>query len=216
MRQGYWLSAVKGGGIVRMIGCDSGGRRSGPDAVGGRERGVSAVPDGLTPRKLAVAAAGSLVELPWSPPPHGGDRRALGLHIGLCGCLQGETGKLAPAFVAATLFSGLRVKSPQTFRTSKWRCCGFSARPPRTSPLRGGRVDTEGISGTPGFPTGTSGLLSPLRRSGHGKAMGYPEESPAPQACRVHLGGRGHRMTRKVQKMSGLRMPGGVPGPSFL
>lgn len=84
------------------------------------------------------------------------------------------------------------------------------------SPLHGGRVDTEGISGTPGFPTGLSGLLSPLRRSGHGKAMGYPEESPAPQACRVHLGGRGHRMTRKVQKMSGLRMPGGVPGPSFL
>lgn len=47
---------------------------------------------------------GCLGELLWSPPPHGGDRRALGLHIGLCGCLQGEIGKLALGFVMATLF----------------------------------------------------------------------------------------------------------------
>lgn len=46
----------------------------------------------------------SLVELLWSPPPHGGDRRALGLHIGLCGCLQGKIGKLALGFVMSTLF----------------------------------------------------------------------------------------------------------------
>lgn len=41
-----------------LIGCGSGGRRSKPDAVGGREREVSAVPDGLAPRRLAVLAEG--------------------------------------------------------------------------------------------------------------------------------------------------------------
>lgn len=39
-----------------LIGCDSGGRRRRSDAVGGREREVSAVPDGLVPRRLVVAA----------------------------------------------------------------------------------------------------------------------------------------------------------------
>lgn len=187
MRQGYWLSAVKGGGIVVMIGCDSGGRRSGPDAVGGRERGVSAVPDGLTPRKLAVAAAGSLVELPWSPPPHGGDRRALGLHIGLCGCLQGETGKLAPAFVAATLFSGLRVIRPQTLRTSKWRCCGFSAHG-RAKPAawrEGGYRRDLGHSGIPYWDVGAAVSFEAFRtREGHGIPRGVSGTSSLQGAFR--------------------------------
>lgn len=107
------------GGILVLIGCDSGGRRRRPDAVGGREREVSAVPDGLVPGRLATAAEGPVVELPWSPPPYGGDRRAPGLHISLCGCLQGETGMLSPGFVAATLFSGLRVIRPGTVHASK-------------------------------------------------------------------------------------------------
>lgn len=107
------------GGILVLIGCDSGGRRRRPDAVGGREREVSAVPDGLVPGRLARAAEGPVVELPWSPPPYGGDRRAPGLHISLCGCLQGETGMLSPGFVAATLFSGLRVIRPGTVHASK-------------------------------------------------------------------------------------------------
>lgn len=132
------------GGILMLIGCDLGGRRSRPDAVGGREREVSAVPDGLVPRKLAEAAEGSFVELPWSPPPYGGDRRAPGLHISLCGCLQGEPGKLSPGSVAATLFSGLRVIGPGTVRASKWQCCGFSALPPRPSTLCGGWIQRAG------------------------------------------------------------------------
>lgn len=85
----------------------------------GREREVPAVADGLVPRRVAAATERPLVELSWSPPPHGGDRRAPGLHIGLCGCLQGEPGKLAPGFVAAALFSGLRVIGPGSLRASK-------------------------------------------------------------------------------------------------
>lgn len=43
------------GRIATLIGRDSGGRRSRPHAVGGREREVSAVPDGLARRKEAVS-----------------------------------------------------------------------------------------------------------------------------------------------------------------
>lgn len=43
-----------------LIGYGSGGRRSRPDAVGGREREVSAVPAGLAPGRLAVTAEGRI------------------------------------------------------------------------------------------------------------------------------------------------------------
>lgn len=94
----------------------------------------------------------SFVELPWSLPPYGGDRRAPGLHISLCSCLQGETGKLSPSFVAAALILWAPGHRPGN-RACKQVAMLQVPSSPSTAKHAVWKVDAEsGIADTPGCP----------------------------------------------------------------
>lgn len=161
-----------------------------------------------------MAAEGSFVELLCSPPSYGGDRRAPGLHVSLCGCLQGETGELSPSFLAATLFSGLRViggaSAQEPCVQASGNVAGFWLS------LQGQARCVEGGCGERDLRcfriSWTSWLLSPLRSFRDEKATGYPEQSSGSQAYRMHLGNQAIGCPEEFRRRPGSRMPRRVPG----